>query len=247
MARSKREKIPFDYITLEELCRYNNSGLRYGNYFCSAFRAIRQNPEIFKIVSETLKILGMRRFQYIANGDRAMILKSIDNQIIRISYAERSNPRLYHPCVLQPIKHYDFNQFPRPLRIEVMPRMQSDKNNQRPKPITLEDEERLYEALEESNLCAPDLNLRNAAYLKDGTPIIIDADVVEPIGFRKFNRATLPILLDGDHLEDWHTEITTDSGKKRVWKQHACFPAIQTGVLSGVITGNEIGNLEKNL
>ncbi len=202
----------------------------------NGIEALHDHPDILAKVKSRLEDFRFHRIAYMRHGDSAAVFKTVDAQLVRISVDGHEPPRLYHPAILQPIFAEIMQGEFTTIRFEIMPAVKELRNGHNIHHDELKKKllPILEAALRNSNLNPTDLKAANVGILFDGTPIVVDGGAVETM----FNNR--PILIDGEHLEQWFT-----GNGSRIWKQQHYFPRIGTGKITGVITEQDIRNLEE--
>lgn len=239
------------YHTLDELARYGyHTSMGESTYSemgrhppYNGFEAIQDHPALRKKLSEILARKGLRRFEYVGNGDFAIVLKTAENMVVRISVDTEENHRVKHPCILQPIAAFKVKTADPDtpvLRVELLPQLRDKKNDEAPylpyldDDITAERIKTLKDALRDSGLNPHDVLPRNIALLHDGTPIVIDGGAVDVIADQK-------TTIDKKRLAAWFSQ---DKNGNDVWKQHQFHPEILRGINGSVINDKKLRRLQ---
>jgi|GEM_PF-6483762 len=252
------------YLPLKDVLqqvKLSRSVLR-GYYPPATIKALSYTPGLVDMLTKDLEKEGFRRFRYFREGSNAIILETVDNQLVRISapvydaatkiyapdkrmhssdpysgYGVR-NSRIWHPIILQPISTHDYENEGKPyLRYEVLPklhRIYGGKAEDRDKIKIIE------EALHKSGISILDLDNKNVGslLLPDGREILLALDVGMAV-FRKDPRT----CGTGEHLKPWLTpdgHFLQCEAEPRI-KSH---PKRQ-GTPSGVVPDEEIGSYER--
>lgn len=239
------------YHTLESLCQYTYHPLLGDSMYAEAgtdppyngFEALKEWPTLRKLAIEKLNELGFRRFAYIGHGDFAIVLKTVENQVVRISVDSEENKRLIHPAILQPYITYlihDKSEARSPtLRLEVLTQIKDLDGHTQPEisieNITEEHVNILKKILRKSGLFPLDLSIKNIALLTDGTPVVIDGGAVTL-------QSDMKMSMDENILQDW---LVVDKYGIKTWKQYAFHPEIEKGEVHGTLKPADIEMLRR--
>jgi len=237
------------YQTLDELVKYDyfpsmgssaykdNPSLRPYN----GYEALKDWPVLRGLLAGKFDELGFRRLAYVGSGDFAIVLKTVENQVVRISVDTEENKRPKHPAILQPHVTYLVRDESNPespvLRVEVLVQVK-DKDARAVSGIDTEgvgsDHVKvLKDVLGKSGLEPQDLQIKNIALLSDGTPVVIDGGAVR-------QNPNTEILLDEGMLADW---LSVDTNGQKTWKQYALHPEIEKAEITGTVTSKDIEQL----
>ena len=219
--------------------------LEFDSYFTKEHTILRDLKRR-KALAEYVGGLGFRRLTYFDSGEHALVLDTVDDQLVRIvQKSERRRDSI--PYVLQPIYATSDNvEEMLGFRIEVLPKLHAKGTGEGRHIYSLE------VALAKSDYYFRSHTLENVRLLPDGTPIIVDADaVLTETEYRKGLRG--PYLIIGVQSSEtlknrpdppyyWGEMDDINS-----WTQKKLIPQIGTGDITGVISGSRLRTLETKL
>lgn len=227
------------YYGLENLLEFN---LYHFNYVSSAL----QDLEKRRAVAEYVEDLGFRRLTYFDSGTHALVLDTVDDQLVRIVHkSERrrdSIPHVLHPIYATSNEEEQMLGF----RIEVLPKLYVEGTREHAYSLT--------EALAKLGYNFRSNTPENVRLLPDGTPIIVDADAIQTENeFRE--------MWEQGEWKRGYTWESYQSFKNHPdppyywgeldypasWTQKKLIPQIGTGEITGVISGSRLRTLETKL
>lgn len=241
------------YQTLDELCQLDYFTSMGNSCYTSVgtlppyngFEAIKEWPDLRKATQQKLSHFGFKRFSFVGHGDFAVVLKTVDRQVARISVDEQEFKRPKHPSILQPRQAFLIKDETNPesptLRLELLTQIKDNTQTASDRisttGVTQAHVEELKEVLRASRLSPLDLCIKNVALMSDGTPLVIDGGSVniDP------NHS---MVLDEKILSRWFSK---DPSGATTWKQFSLYPEIAKGEITGGIIPSDIVMLQNKL
>lgn len=223
MARLSIEKTKGKVYTLAELCSLKTVD---GNEHPShVIHPLSEDKALGQAVSAHLASLGFRRFSYFGAGAFALVLSTVEGQLVRLSLSKKESQRPSHPAILQPqYTAFVRNRGKPTVRIEVFPEVKTEG-------ITIAEIDALSKILWQDGIFPCDIYTHgNVGRLPGGQLVALDAGQ-----FMTYSAGKMGVddLKQGGWID-----------AQGEWAQHHCFPQIKQHRITGTAPQKILERLE---